>query len=121
MNHTWIIAFIVFDLIVTATVLYFVFRNRGVLKVAGIDFKKLREYTEFCERTIDEDFRARWSGDTGSLPGAIETLLIRLEAEAHAQELPVEREWLKSSVARWLQSKQLASEADVREAMKQVA
>ncbi len=121
MNSIWIIAFVVFDMIVTAAVLFYVIQRRGGFKIAGIDFQKLREYTEFCERTIEQDFRATWSGDSSTLPTAIESLLRKLEAEAGAQQLPVERPWLKTSVARWLQSKQIASGAEVREAMKRVA
>lgn len=121
MNPFWIAAFVVFDLIVTGAVLYFVIQRRGGFKSAGIDFKKLREYTEYCERTIDQDFRAIWSGDSSTLPTAIETLLRKLEAEAQTQQLPVERPWLKTTVARWLESKHIASGSDVREAMKQVA
>ncbi|MEO5989346.1 MAG: hypothetical protein ABIU54_02580 [Candidatus Eisenbacteria bacterium] len=121
MKPLWMVAFVLFDLVLTSVVLYFVVRSRGGLKVAGIDFQKLREYTEFCERTIGQDFRATWSGEASTLPAAIERLLQKLEAEAQAQQLPVERPWLKTSVARWLQSKQIASGSEVREAMKQVA
>ncbi len=121
MNPVWIAAFVVFDLIVTGVVLYWVARRRGSFKVASIDFQKLREYTEYCERTIEQDFRTIWSGDTSTLPAAIETLLGKLETEAGIQQLPVERPWLKTSLARWLQSKHIASEAEVREAMKRVA
>jgi len=121
LNPFWIAAFVVFDLIVTAAVLFYVIQRRGGFKIAGIDFQKLREYTEFCERTIEQDFSAIWSGDSSTLPGAIETLLRKLETEAQTQQLPVERPWLKTSVARWLQSKQIASATDVREAMKRVA
>ena len=121
MNSVWIVAFVVFDLIVTAAVLFYVIQRRGGFKVAGIDFQKLREYTEFCEQTIEQDFRATWIGDATTLPTAIESLLQKLEAEAATQQLPVARPWLTTSVARWLQSKQIASGAEVREAMKQVA
>lgn len=121
MNPTWIIAFVLFDLIVTAGVVLYVLRRRNALGIAGIDFQKLRTYTEFCERTIDQDFRATWSGDSSTLPAAIETLLRKLEAEAQSQRIPVERAWLKTTVARWLQSKQIASGSDLREAMEKVA
>lgn len=121
MNPLWIAAFVVFDLIVTGVVLYLLIRSRGGLKVAGIDFQKLREYTEYCERTIGSEFRATWSGEAATLPAAIEALLRKLETEAQSQQLPVERPWLKTSVARWLQSKEIASGAEVREAMERVA
>lgn len=121
MSPIAIAAFVAFDIVITVAVLLFVLRRRGAFGMAGLDFQKLRDYTQFCERTIDEDFRATWSGDSSTLPAAIESLLRKLESEAAAQNLPVERIWLKSSVSRWLQSKHIASGSILREAMKQVA
>lgn len=120
MKPSWLVPFLAVDLAVTIAVGVYFIRKR-LQAVAGIDFDKLREFSEATEQRVEEHLRSRWNGDAATLPAVLETLITSLEEEARTHGLPVQRTWIKQAVARWIQSKKLVGASELREAMTHVA
>ena len=70
---------------------------------------------------IGAHVRMHWSGIPEQLPGVVKTLLDELEIEARAQDLPVDRESLKTMLAASLRKHGVGKGGVLGEAMKQVA
>lgn len=120
MNLTLVIAFVAFDLVVTAAlVLFLVKRRAGALGPAGI--KGLREVMAVMQPEIDTAFQAGWSGDPSTLPGLLEPLLERLESEMQSRQLPADRATLKRTLGGLVASRRLAKSRDIDEALARVA
>lgn len=117
-----IVAFVVFDILVTVIVLRAVLARRGGLsKVLGVDLKQLLELSHEMEREAEEHLRANWSGDPATLSVPLASLLDRFEARCRERNVAVSREALKPMLARLVLAKKLAKSGEVNEAMKQVA
>lgn len=117
-----IVAFVVFDILVTVLVLRAVLAKRGGLsKVLGVDLKQVLALSGEMERETEEYLRANWSGDASTLPVALAALLDRYEGRCRERGLPVSREQLKPMLARLVLARRLAKSGEVREAMRQVA
>lgn len=117
-----IVAFVVFDIVVTVIVLRAVLAKRGGLsRVLGVDLKALLDLSREMEREAEEYLRANWSGDPATLSGPLASLLDRFEARCRERNVAVSREALKPMLARLVLAKKLASSGEVNEAMKQVA
>lgn len=117
-----IVAFVVFDIIVTVLVLRAVFARRGGLSaLLGADLRKIMSVSNEMEHETEEYLRANWSGDPTTLPLALNALLDRFETRTREKQLPVTREELKPMLGRLVLSRRLAKSHDVQEALKQVA
>ncbi len=120
MNRSWILAFIISDAVVVTLVGLFLIRKR-LLAGAGIDFDRLKEFSETTEQRVEDHLRSRWNGDVATLPAVLETLVTSVEGDANAHGLPVQRAWIKQAVARWIQTKKLVGARELNEAMRQLA
>lgn len=114
---------VIVDLLITVPLVVWLIRRRAArsLDAAGLDLGRLRGFTAEVERLVEEHMRTNWSGDTTTLPLVLTSLLATLETRAQQEGYPVERQLLKRLMASVVTSKQLASGAEVREALKQVA
>ncbi|MBI5168753.1 MAG: hypothetical protein HZA61_04610 [Candidatus Eisenbacteria bacterium] len=122
MNSLWIVAFILFDVLVTAAVLLVVIRRRGgVAGAIGFDPKQAMGVSRELEADAEQYLRANWSGDSTTLPQALTGLLDRVESKLAAEHLELDRERLKPIVLQIVTAKHLADARDAREAMKKVA
>ena len=122
MNTTFIVLFVVFDLIVTAAVIGVVLRRRTLAAGgSGLDLRKVTELSREIERRTEEYLGANWSGDPATLPVAISSLLSQIESDVQARQVPIDRAQLRVIVGRLIEAKGLAKGHDVREAMQQVA
>lgn len=117
-----IVAFVVFDVIVTVIVLRAVLSKRGGLAaVLGVDLRNIMQVSTEMEHETEEYLRANWSGDPSTLPVALTSLLDRFEARVRDKQLPVTRDELKPMLGRLVLARRLAKSAEVHEALKQVA
>lgn len=118
-----VIVAVIVDLLITVPIVVWLVRRRraNAMDAAGLDLGRLRGFTAEIERLVEEHMRSHWSGDPSTLPLVLTSLLATLETRAREEGYPVERPMLKRLMANVVTSKQLASGADVREALKQVA
>lgn len=114
---------VIVDVLITVPLVVWVLRRRwqSAMDATGLDLGRLRGFTAEIERTVEEHMRGHWSGDPSTLPLVFTSLLATLETRAREEGYPVERSMLKRLMANVVTSKQLASGAEVREALKQVA
>jgi len=119
----WIVAFILFDMVVTTAVVLWVVRRRAGLTpgVLGVDFAAVRRFSDAARPITREYMQANYSGHADDLPGALTGLLDRLHAEAQAQKLPFDRDVLRSVLKQLVSGEKLASRAQIASAMKKVA
>jgi len=127
----WIIAFVVFDIVVTALVLRHLLQKRaerttaaGLVTDEGVvipDWRKLKTFTDAIHPRIGEIVRANWSGDDMSLPGVLAMALDEAEREARNHGLELDRDILKQLVESSLARHGVVKGSRLREALKQVA
>jgi hypothetical protein len=114
--------FVLANVLLTAAFAYQALKRHGGLPgLAGIDFAKLKAFTDSTQAMIREYMQANWSGGPETLPAALTALLSRLEAHAQSQGFPMERALLKSLMVRTIETQGLANGRDLREAIRQVA
>lgn len=117
-----IVAFVIFDAIVTVIVLRAMLEKRGGLSAfLGTDLRNIMEVSNEMERETEEYLRTNWSGDPSTLPVALGSLLDRFEARVREKHLPVTRAELKPMLGRLVLARRLANSPDVQEALRQVA
>ncbi len=121
MSLPLIVAFVVFDLVVTATVLVVVLRRRAAGGDAANLVSGVQAVLAAVQPEVDAAFRANWSGEPEALPGVLAPLLSRLEDEMRSRQLPADREQLKRALAAMVAARRLAKRHDVDEALRQVA
>jgi hypothetical protein len=124
MNTTVIAVFVVVDIIVTAAVLWIIFTRRkadGAPNLFGFDFGRFKRFTDEAHAEVGEYLRANYSGDPQQLPGVLPPLLDRLQARAQSEGLPLEREMLKTVIARSAAMHKVAKQNDVAHALDRVA
>ena len=129
--ETWLVAFIVVDLIITAVVLFFIFRARAARGVGGVagggflgEIKELGALMEFSKaryERIGDYVRSNWSGIPDQLPGVLSSLVDLLEQEARAQGHRFSRDMLKTIVATTLQQLRVVPGDQVDAAIEKVA
>jgi hypothetical protein len=127
----WIVAFIVVDIIITAVVVFFIFRARAArtLQATGTtsilsDLQQMGALMEFTKQRYDRiaDYvRSNWSGIPDQLPGVLTSLVDQLENEAKAQGHKFSRELLKTMVATTLQQRKVVPGDQVGAAIEKVA
>ncbi len=117
-----IVAFVVIDIVVMLVVVRPILARRGAASVAGVtSLSDLLQVTKAIQDEAREYLRANWSGDALALPGVVEPLLTKLEADLQARGLPAPRANLKVVLTQLAIAEGRASAREVREAMKQVA
>lgn len=129
----FLIPFILFDLVIVVGVIMF-FRHRrtmasavseGESEMASIlSLSNVRALVTFAgeqHERIGQHMRANWSGTPDQLPTVVRTLLDEIEVEARAQDLPTDREALKSMLAASLRKHGIGKGGVLGEALKQVA
>lgn len=126
--NRYLIAFIVFDTVVTTCVLWFVLSRRrasGIPGVPGVvsleNLKALGEFAKERHERIGEFMRANWSGIPDQLPGVLASLLDELERDARSRNLPADRETLKVLLATSLNTHRIGNGREVRDALARVA
>ena len=129
----FLIPFLVFDAIVTVVIVLFIMRRRAerqadtgaapglppIVSLATV--RALATFATEQHERIGAQVRSNWSGIPEQLPGVVKTLLDELEIEARAQDLPVDRESLKTMLATSLRKHGVGKGGVLGEAMKQVA
>lgn len=114
--------FVVANVALTLAFVYRILKGEGgLLKLAGVDFARLRAFTDSTQTMIRESMQANWSGSPETLPAALTALLSRLEAHAQSEGFPIERALLKSIMARAIETQGLAGRRDLRDALRRVA
>jgi len=121
----WLAPLILLDLMVTAAVLWWVFRRRAGLSgksyVAGIDVGRLGEFTKAVHPRIGDYVRANWSGVPEQLPEVLRSLLDEIGREARSRGLGIDRDTLKLVLARSLAMHGIGQGAEIRHALEKVA
>jgi len=117
-----IVAFVVFDILVTVIVLRALLARRGGLSaLLGVNLQHIMQVSNEMERETEEYLRANWSGDPTTLPVALTSLLNRFESRVRDKQLPVTRDELKPMLGRIVLARKLAKSSEVHDALKQVA
>jgi len=129
--NTWIVLFLVFDILVMLGIVLFVFRLRVkvgtvVLPTASSleELSQIRPLMEFAkdrQERIADYVRSNWSGVPDQLPGVLSSLVDQLEGEARAQGHTFSRDLLKTLVATTLRSRRISRPDDVGNALEKVA
>jgi len=129
--NTWIVLFLVFDILVMLGIVLFVFRLRVkvgtvVLPTASSleELSQIRPLMEFAkdrQERIADYVRSNWSGVPDQLPGVLSSLVDQLEGEARAQGHTFSRDLLKTLVATTLRSRRISRPDDVGIALEKVA
>jgi hypothetical protein len=114
-----LVAFVVFDLVVTALVLRKVAPRS--LRVGGIDFARLRPLSDAMHERVGSYLRANYSGRPEQLPEVIDALLPELRALAREQDVDIDDETLKAALVVSVSSHGLANPREMREALAKVA
>jgi len=123
----WLIAFIILDVVITATVVALFVSGRIKLNVdfkverSVTDLRALTAFTKDKHERIGEYVRANWSGAPEQLPRVLESLLVELERDAQTRGITISHEMLKSIVASSVRTHRIARGGDLEQAMRQVA
>lgn len=129
--HEMVVFFIVFDVLIAACVVMFIFKRRrktagvaqadvpGVVSMAG--FQALAAFAKDKHEYIANYVQSNWSGLPDQLPSVLTSLVDGLERDAKGKGLAADRESLKIMVATSLHSQKIARGKDVRDAMGKVA
>ena len=124
----WLLAFLIFDAIVTVAVIALVLRRRVVVGAAiakslpsRAAFQAMTAFAREKEERIVEAVRANWSGAPEHLPSVLSNLVDQLQREALERDVPIDREILKTLVETTVQRHRLGRSGDVRKAMSAVA
>ena len=124
---SWIVAFIIADIVITIAIVTFVIARRLKLDVnvqaqaGGVPFRDLLKLTRDWHPKIGEHLRVNWSGDPEQLPQVLATLLDELARDARTRGIAVERTTLKSVLASSVRSHRMVRGADLGRAMARVA
>jgi len=84
-------------------------------------FRELAAFAKEQHERIGEYMRANWSGMPDQLPGVLGALLDKLQSEASAKGLRLDREVLKTLVATSLRQHRIARANDAGNALERVA
>lgn len=119
----WIAILIAVDAVVTAVVLWLVFRRTTAAAAVptGFDIPLLWRFADETHARIGEYVRSHYSGSPETLPAVLSGLLTELEGEARSRNLPLSREMLKVLMIRSLTAHALAEPAVLRSALSRVA
>lgn len=112
---------VIVDIIVTVSIVSFVMKKRGLLKLLGLKFQQLKPFANESRDLAANFLRANYSGNPDELPGVLDQLLVQLEQKAQEQNLPLDREMLKLFLAQALRGQDGVSMNDVQSAMRKVA
>ena len=129
----FVIPFILFDLVIVVGVIMFVRHRRTMASpvteaesemASIVSLSHVRALVSFAgeqHERIGEHMRTNWSGIPDQLPAVLRPLLDEIEVEARAQDLPTDREALKSMLAASLRKHGIGKGGVLGEALKQVA
>jgi hypothetical protein len=120
-NAPIIITAVAIDIVVSAAVVVWVMRRRGLVGSIGADLDKIRSFSESVREPIANYLRANYSGDVETLPAALEGLLAVLEAEAKKAHLSLSRDALKMILLRVIAAQNEVPAGIAMTALKKVA
>lgn len=124
---SWLVMFIVVDLLVIGAIVFLVFSGRLKLDVnftvknGGTDFRALMAFTREKHARIGEYLRANWSGGAEQLPQVLESLLAELERDAQARGMTVDHDIMKSILASSVRAHRIVPSRDLGNAIERVA
>ena len=121
---TWVVGFILLDIVVTLAVVAFVVKRRdsnGALMVGGLNIGAIRDYTDAIHPRIGEYVRSNWSGAPDQLPLVLENMLAEMDREARTHGLELDRDTLKKLLRASLASHKVAPGKNLDEALAHVA
>jgi len=116
---TWIILFVIIDLIVVMVVAWLVVARRRLGPPGGPPGQPggVARFAASVHAQIGDYLRARYSGDPRTLPGVLPELIGRIESQARAEGLELGREVIEMLVLRSIVKHRLAGEREVRRAI----
>jgi hypothetical protein len=115
----WIAIVVAVDLVITVALVIWIVRRKSA--ESGYDLGRLKSFADSTHAMIGEYVRANWNGRPDALPGVLNGLLDRLEAEAGRQGLALDRTLLRGHLARSVASHRIAEQRDLDEALRQIA
>lgn len=116
---TWLVLFIVFDLIAVLVVVWFIVTHRRPRRAPGAP-AGLAGVTRFAgevDGQIRDFVQARYTGEPETLRRVLPDLIGRLEARARAEGLELGRDVIESIITRAITTHGLARARDVSEAL----
>jgi len=120
-NTPIIITAVAVDIVVTAAVVLWVMRRRGLIGSISADLDKIRKFSESVREPIANYLRANYNGDTETLPSVLEGLLAVLEDEAKKNQLSLSRDALKMILLRVIAAQNEVPAGVAMTALKKVA
>ena len=121
-SHTmFIVIVMIINLVITAAVLNYLIRKRGLLALLTTNLDKLRAFNRETSELAQNHVRANYSGNPEDLPAVLTALLDQIEHRAREQELPLNRDALKMVLLRSLQLQEGLKAGDLQKAMRKVA
>ena len=120
-NAPIIITAVAIDIVVSAAVVVWVMRRRGLVGSIGADLDRIRKFTESVHEPIANYLRANYGGDPATLPAVLESLLAVVEGEAKKNSLSLSRDALKMILLRVIASQNEVPAGLAMTALKKVA
>jgi hypothetical protein len=112
---------VMIDLVVTAAVISFLIRKRGLLGMLKLNLVKFRAFTDEMNGVTGNYLRSNYSGNPDDLPQVMAALLDQYEQKAKEQELGLNRDALKMVLLRALQAQEGVKAGELQQAMRKVA
>ena len=121
-QHTlFIMIAVIVDLVITAAVLNYLIRKRGLLTVLTTGLEKFRTFNAETSEMARNYLLANYSGNPEDLPAVLTALLDQIEQKAREQGITLNRDALKMVLLRSVQTQQGMNAGDLQKAMRKVA
>ena len=122
MSTSIVVIAVVVDVVVTALIVWLVLaRKKSGKLLPGMSWGELKRFTDDSHALVGEHVRANYSGQPEQLPEVLANLLTRLEDQAKAQGLALDRDTLRALLQRSVEAHRLAKPREVQAALAKVA
>jgi hypothetical protein len=116
-----IILLIAASVVVDVVVMWWIFTKRAMPMLGGMTIMQFQGFSRSAVPVVREYMRSSYSGRAEQLPDILPELLSRLGSEARTRGAELDRSALKLVATRLIVAEKLASESEVRDALRQVA
>jgi hypothetical protein len=117
-----IVIAVALDIVVTAVIVWlFLARRKAGGALLGMSLGELKRFADSSHALVGEYMRANYSGNPEQLPEVLASLMTRLEDQAKAQGLTLDRDVLRALLQRSAESHRLAKPREVQAALAKVA
>jgi hypothetical protein len=118
---SWIVPLIVVVVLIDAIVMWQVFTRRRLEALGGMTFIEFQRFAAKARNVVRDHMKVHYGGQPTELPTVLPDLLSKVDSQALASGIQLERAKLKMVTGRLISMQGLAPQDEVESALKQVA